>query len=591
MLSKLGPSIALLAHPDRCRRVDSVRFLRQHCEFLKWMLDPPVEAAWGQTQRQHPPNAQALPLAVPAALPIALPVAVPVPVAVGVAAPLAVPVPLAAPLAAAAAVPASAPDLELARMFSRPPRPPPVFSAAARPALPARNTAEFVHAQRLVADALVTQGWRRLFPQLVPAHERVQTVAPTVQTAADATALPHASNSFPFPARPRPSARAPGASTSPPCNDPSDASAAAAAAAAATTGMDLCSPVPSPGASDNGDDDNDDVDVDEDDEELSYRCPFPHASRAVEHGAVLVAWVEHPWVSFSGVSRALDDIAVQVQSRMGAVAAEMPVPVPMGVGVGAPSLPLHVRLQCLHHVLYARTDAGLAFHGNEQHYYDVRNSYVHLVLRNRTGIPISLAIVYMAVAERLGIRVRGVNSPGHFLLRVEEGEGQGPYSPSPSPSPSSSAPVYFVDAFSGNLMSPSVTLNFLSMFTGGGAGGGDGNDAGAAADDAASSSSVRRWSQLQACTHAALFVRMYRNLMNLFQDPRTHQQQLQQQMTLRSLASPVSPLYQMVSTRALHTRRGSGSSARLSGAEKRLSVCACPCSFHRCLCMCSSSLR
>ena len=109
-------------------------------------------------------------------------------------------------------------------------------------------------------------------------------------------------------------------------------------------------------------------------------------------------------------------------------------------------------------------------------------------------------------------------------------------------------------------MSPTSALNFLSMFTGGGGGGGDA-EAAAAADGDVSSSSARHSLQLQSCTHAALFVRMYRNLMNLFQDPRTHQQQQQhqqQQLALRSLASPVSPLYQMVHEHAQAHTRGSG---------------------------------
>jgi len=58
------------------------------------------------------------------------------------------------------------------------------------------------------------------------------------------------------------------------------------------------------------------------------------------------------------------------------------------------------------------------FCGNRQSYDDPRNSFLNQVLERRTGIPISLAVVYMEVARRAGIRVAGVNFPGHFLLRV-----------------------------------------------------------------------------------------------------------------------------------------------------------------------------
>ncbi len=59
------------------------------------------------------------------------------------------------------------------------------------------------------------------------------------------------------------------------------------------------------------------------------------------------------------------------------------------------------------------------FHGNEDDYYDPRNSYLHEVIRTRAGIPITLAVVVIAVARRVGVRAVGVGFPGHFLVRVE----------------------------------------------------------------------------------------------------------------------------------------------------------------------------
>ena len=60
--------------------------------------------------------------------------------------------------------------------------------------------------------------------------------------------------------------------------------------------------------------------------------------------------------------------------------------------------------------------------GNEEEYYDPRNSYLNEVLDRRLGIPISLSIVYLAVAEPLGLAVAGANLPAHFMLRVEDGD-------------------------------------------------------------------------------------------------------------------------------------------------------------------------
>ncbi len=60
----------------------------------------------------------------------------------------------------------------------------------------------------------------------------------------------------------------------------------------------------------------------------------------------------------------------------------------------------------------------LNFSSNLNDYYDPDNSHLHVVLRWRRGIPISLAVVYLEMAEQLGLPVRGVSFPGHFLLRV-----------------------------------------------------------------------------------------------------------------------------------------------------------------------------
>jgi regulator of sirC expression with transglutaminase-like and TPR domain len=57
------------------------------------------------------------------------------------------------------------------------------------------------------------------------------------------------------------------------------------------------------------------------------------------------------------------------------------------------------------------------FTGNRERYDDPSNSFLNEVLERRTGIPITLALVYMEVARRAGLHVEGVNFPGHFLLR------------------------------------------------------------------------------------------------------------------------------------------------------------------------------
>jgi regulator of sirC expression with transglutaminase-like and TPR domain len=60
------------------------------------------------------------------------------------------------------------------------------------------------------------------------------------------------------------------------------------------------------------------------------------------------------------------------------------------------------------------------FAGNRDRYDDPRNSFINEVLDRRTGIPISLAVIYLEVARRAGLQVDGVNFPGHFLLRARD---------------------------------------------------------------------------------------------------------------------------------------------------------------------------
>jgi regulator of sirC expression with transglutaminase-like and TPR domain len=59
------------------------------------------------------------------------------------------------------------------------------------------------------------------------------------------------------------------------------------------------------------------------------------------------------------------------------------------------------------------------FRGNTEAYYDPRNSFLNDVLDRRLGIPLTLGIVFMEVGWRLDLPLRGVNFPGHFLLRYE----------------------------------------------------------------------------------------------------------------------------------------------------------------------------
>jgi regulator of sirC expression with transglutaminase-like and TPR domain len=60
----------------------------------------------------------------------------------------------------------------------------------------------------------------------------------------------------------------------------------------------------------------------------------------------------------------------------------------------------------------------LGYWGNTDDYYDPRNSYLNEVIDRKTGIPITLAVVYMEIGRRIGLPLEGVSFPGHFLVRL-----------------------------------------------------------------------------------------------------------------------------------------------------------------------------
>ncbi len=66
----------------------------------------------------------------------------------------------------------------------------------------------------------------------------------------------------------------------------------------------------------------------------------------------------------------------------------------------------------------------LGFAGNVNHYYDPDNSYISVVLHTRRAIPISLAVLWLELAQGLGLAARGVGFPGHFILKVNLPNGQ-----------------------------------------------------------------------------------------------------------------------------------------------------------------------
>jgi regulator of sirC expression with transglutaminase-like and TPR domain len=71
------------------------------------------------------------------------------------------------------------------------------------------------------------------------------------------------------------------------------------------------------------------------------------------------------------------------------------------------------RVEALNRFLFEKE----GFAGNEEEYEDPRNSLLNEVLERRTGIPITLCLVYLEIGRRLALPVEGIGFPGHFLVR------------------------------------------------------------------------------------------------------------------------------------------------------------------------------
>lgn len=132
---------------------------------------------------------------------------------------------------------------------------------------------------------------------------------------------------------------------------------------------------------------------------------FAHvASRADEDidlaaAALLVAEAEYDNLDVGHYLGMLDAMAEAVRKR-----------VPPGGDV----------LPALTHYLFEE----LGFRGNDEDYYDPKNSFLNEVLDRRIGIPITLSILFLEVGWRLGLALSGVSFPGHFLVRLERDDGE-----------------------------------------------------------------------------------------------------------------------------------------------------------------------
>ena len=132
-------------------------------------------------------------------------------------------------------------------------------------------------------------------------------------------------------------------------------------------------------------------------DELIAQAALPDDRMDLEHCGFLIARYAYPSLDVSGYIRQLDEMAQEVRDRIG----------PRASG--------EETVKTLNRYLF--TEQG--FKGNTKNYYEVENTYINRVIDRRTGIPISLSIVYLLIGRRLQLPVHGIGMPGHFLVKYE----------------------------------------------------------------------------------------------------------------------------------------------------------------------------
>lgn len=125
-----------------------------------------------------------------------------------------------------------------------------------------------------------------------------------------------------------------------------------------------------------------------------FRDYIRSLSYELESGALLLARTANPHLDVGHCCRTLNQIAERCRELI--------------------IEPSSAREKCrvLNRVLFHE----LGFHGNVENYTDPRNSFIDQVLERRTGIPLSLSMVYLLVAERLDLQLEPVGLPGHFIV-------------------------------------------------------------------------------------------------------------------------------------------------------------------------------
>ena len=137
--------------------------------------------------------------------------------------------------------------------------------------------------------------------------------------------------------------------------------------------------------------------------ELASLLNNPTGKLDLFQGALMVAKLEYPDLNSEAYLEEINRMAEEVARKF------------------PPSPSSAQKLKTLDHYLFQEN----GFHGSRIDYYDKANSYIHNVMEDREGIPITLSILYLELARQIGItNIVGIPLPGHFLLKELKEDGR-----------------------------------------------------------------------------------------------------------------------------------------------------------------------
>lgn len=149
----------------------------------------------------------------------------------------------------------------------------------------------------------------------------------------------------------------------------------------------------------------------------------------LEEAMLLIASTAYPSIDKNEFSKKMDEMASEINK---AIASGLK---------SNPGLSGRDKLSIMNKYFFEEQ----GFKGNTENYYDADNSYLNRVIERKTGIQISLSVLYMLIAKRLSLPVYGINLPGHFILKYSD-----------------STEEFFIDPYNGGvIISMKESLEFV----------------------------------------------------------------------------------------------------------------------------------